>query len=156
MSKNLIKYITLAAGIGVASVASAADVLVTPMPAKGGTEIVFEFVNDESNVTALEFDVKLDGIRAGQLDKAGCAKGIFTNHTGACAFNNGVLTVLVYSPANEVLPTFELGSVFIKGSDLNLKSLTASNLVMADERGNEIRGGSVMLDKSHLRSGVTK
>ncbi|MEM7705103.1 MAG: hypothetical protein AAF358_06090 [Pseudomonadota bacterium] len=156
MLKNTMK--TLAAASLLASGASfGADLMVTPFAAGNQTQLRFEFVNDESAVTALEFDIKLEGMGSAKIETGNCTAGIFTNHSGSCAYNaeRKTLTVLVFSPANEVLPTFELGSVTLGVAPQQLGSLKVQNLVMADTNGKAVEGGTLMLDKSLLRDALS-
>lgn len=140
----------LAASFG----AGANDLMVTPTPNGTATEIKFEFVND-GNVSALEFELKLAGIGESQLDFSGCTAGIYTNHAGTCSFKNGVLTVIVFSPQNEALPTLELGSVKINAPVASISGLEVQRLAMADTKGNTVRGGRLLLDDSQVRGMLT-
>lgn len=91
--------------------------------------ISFDILN-ENNVTALQFDVMLDGVsKASSLKMGSCVSGLPSSHTGSCSIHDGFVRVVVYSSSNAVLPSGSIGTLNIAG--VNAKNVQVNNLIMA-------------------------
>ena len=90
-------------------VAGPSDLLVTNF---GGSTLGFEFLNTGA-VSALQFDVKFqEPVQAGALNLSKCVSALPSSHTGGCSvLKTGVLRVLVYGNANELLTSGGIGLV---------------------------------------------
>lgn len=72
----------------------------------------------DSNVTALDFTVRLNAPETVRADTRECLVSLPKSHTGLCRVNGNVLRGVIYSPTNTPLPDTNLGSVLIDPDSL--------------------------------------
>ena len=109
--------------------ASASDELVMATEKAGGRSALSLDFATEGNAVALQFNISVPkGTSAAQIDLKSCLADLPKSHAGNCVYNEkaGEIIGLVYSDANEVLPS---GVVSI--GHIGLKGLASDNLKVA-------------------------
>lgn len=72
----------------------------------------------DSNVTALDFTVRLDAPDTIRADASACLASLPKSHTGLCRVQGNLLRGVIYSPNNTPLPDTNLGSVVVDPDSL--------------------------------------
>lgn len=88
-----------------------------------GSRVWLSYLAD-SDVTALDFTVTLDGPEDMRADTSRCLVSLPKSHTGLCQLEGNRLRGVIYSTSNTPLPDTSLGSVLIDPDSL-LKSAGA-------------------------------
>lgn len=126
-------------GMMLSSVASANEFVVTSAKARGSQAIGLDFVN-EGEATALQLRFNLN--KDAKVDLSKCVAALPATHSGQCAVSGDILTVLVYSDENALLPTglVSIGSVSMSGRDSKaVTKVTLKEALAFDVSGNEIK-----------------
>lgn len=130
------------AGAMLASSASANEFVLTSAKAKGSQAVALDFVN-EGSATALQLRFNLN--KGAKVDLSKCVSSLPSSHSGQCAVSGDVLTVLVYSDENALLPEglVSIGSVNVSSRDARGAMKVALKEALAfDVSGNEIKSSS--------------
>jgi hypothetical protein len=107
---------------------------------KGGYNI--DFLNSDA-ITALQFDIAIDGANLKNLSLGSCVSGLAKTHTGSCNLNkNGSVRVVIFSTSNAVLESGNIGTFDIKGD--NVSEMKINNLLMGTADLKEINGDTVI------------
>lgn len=84
------------------------------------SRVWLSFIAD-SNVTALDFTVRLDAPNSVRADARQCLVSLPKSHTGICRVEGNLVKGVIYSRNNSTLPDTNLGSIVIDPDSL-LKS----------------------------------
>lgn len=104
--------------LGMSSVASSEELIVTAGTAKKGGSIALDLVSDGSAV-AFQFNIPLPkGIEASQVDLSRCVADLPKTHSGQCNVAKGQIIGLVYNDQNVALPkgVVPVGQIGLKGN----------------------------------------
>lgn len=108
-------------------------------------KFALDFLN-EDRVTALQFDIIIDGVSNKQMKAVSldsCISGLPKTHIGVCKLNNNRLRVLVYSQSNAILESGSIGS-FILSKGVKKSGVKINSIVMGTPELKEIKGEAIL------------
>ncbi len=149
-----VSTLTAAVAFGLLSTsafAASSDLLVTPVQNGKQTQLNLDFVND-GQATSMQFDIDLNGMSPKLINFDNCISGVSGSHQGGCNIVDGKLRVLVFSMANEPIPSGTLGNITLNLDKSGMKSapsIDVSGMVMAAPPGVPAPQGS-----AYVESGV--
>lgn len=100
--------------LGMTSVATADELLVTQQKRGGSYAIALDYVSD-GKAAAFDFKISIPGGEEAKVDLSQCAKALPKTHTGACSFAKGQVIGLIYNDTNEPMPAgvHKLGTIYV-------------------------------------------
>lgn len=116
---------------------------------QGKGSYVIDFLN-EGEVTAMQFDISVNGLEFNKLSLNSCVSGLAETHTGDCAIQaNGKLRVLIYSDTMSVLESGNLGSFTLNLKRISQKlSISIDEVLMGTAEGKKV-DTDVVIDIKH-------
>lgn len=126
------------AAIGFAGGALANEIIVTSEKA-GGSRVAAVDFNSDGNATALQMRFRV--APEAKVNLANCAKGLPAGFAGTCGYSNGLVTVLVYSDTNALLPNglVSLGTIGVSmGKGGAVGALELTELLAFDAAANPV------------------
>jgi hypothetical protein len=141
-TKSLNRTLALVAGglIFASTQVGAAELLVTPVQAKGGNASVALDIVSDGNVSGFQFSVNLGKGAARSADLSKCVADLPAGFSGECRLNKGVVNVFVLADKMTALPAgpVSVGSIGFGASDLAKAGgakFTIENLEFVDVKG---------------------
>lgn len=99
-------------------------------------QFTIDFMAGDEAVTAFNFDIRVSVKSERAVDIKGCTSGLQqAGFVGQCAYKNGLVKVVGFSPSAESLSTLTIGTIGIVGS----AEIVASSVVMAGAQGQAIQ-----------------
>lgn len=140
-TKSLNRALALAAGglFLVSFQAGAAELLVTPVTAKGGNASVALDIVSDGNVSGFQFSVDLGKGAARSADLSKCVADLPAGFSGECRLAKGKVNVFVLADKMAALPAgpVSVGSIGFAASDMKAggAKFTIENLEFVDVKG---------------------
>ena len=108
----------------------------SPRANASASTFTIDFMAGDTAITALNFDIQVSAKTEAAVDLSQCISGLqAVGFVGKCAFTNGMVKVVGFSPNATGLATTTIGSITVRGS----ASIVADSVVMSDSNASAVQ-----------------